>query len=59
MRAPVALFEAAAMPANLVLGALQHVWRSLEPFKPMVLMGGLAPGVCQHFRATRDIELRA
>jgi hypothetical protein len=46
------------MPASLVLGALQHVWRSLEPFKlPMALMGGLALATWQHLRATRDIDI--
>src|SRR5437879_1135799 len=46
------------MPANLVLGALQHVWRTLEPFDhPMAVMGGLALATWQHLRATRDVDV--
>ncbi len=33
------------MPANLVLGALEHVWKTLEPFQlPMAVMGGHRSG---------------
>jgi hypothetical protein len=46
------------MAASLVLGALQHVWRSLEPFHlPMAVMGGIALAAWQHVRATRDVDI--
>ena len=46
------------MPAEAVLRALAHVWRTLEPFhKPMALMGGLALAAWKHVRATRDVDL--
>ena len=46
------------MPGDLVLQALQHVWRTLKPLNiPMAVMGGLALATWKHVRATKDIDL--
>ena len=46
------------MPGELVLQALRHVWRTLEPLNvPMAVIGGIALAAWKHVRATRDIDL--
>ncbi len=41
-----------------VLGALEHVWGTLEPFRlPMAVMGGIAVSFWEHIRATRDVDV--
>lgn len=46
------------MPGELVLLALRHVWKTLEPLNvPVALIGGLALAAWKHVRATRDIDL--
>jgi hypothetical protein len=46
------------MPGDLVLQALQHVWRTLRPLNiPMAVIGGLALAAWKHVRATKDIDL--
>jgi hypothetical protein len=46
------------VPADRLLGALSHVWRTLEPLQlPIALMGGIAVAVWKHVRATQDIDL--
>ena len=49
----------ALVPADRLLGALCHVWRTLEPLQlPMALMGGgIAVAVWKHVRATQNIDL--
>jgi hypothetical protein len=46
------------MPAKAVLGALRHVWTTLEPLKlPMAVIGGIGLATWKHVRATRDVDL--
>lgn len=43
---------------DMVLGALKHVWATLEPLGlPMAVMGGIAVSFWEHLRATRDVDL--
>lgn len=46
------------MPAEILLRALDHVWKTLAPLNvPMAVMGGIALSVWKHVRATRDVDL--
>jgi hypothetical protein len=46
------------MPAEAIVRALRHVWRTLEPLGiPMAVMGGLALAAWKHVRATKDVDL--
>jgi hypothetical protein len=48
----------AAVPSELVLQALRHVWLALAPLNiPKAVIGGIALAAWKHVRATRDIDL--
>jgi hypothetical protein len=50
--------EEVAVPGELVLNTLRHVWRTLRPLNiPMAVIGGLALAAWKHIRATKDIDL--
>ena len=44
--------------ADLVLSALEQLWRALQPLRlPMAVMGGLAVSFWKHVRATQDVDI--
>ncbi|MBI3467393.1 MAG: nucleotidyl transferase AbiEii/AbiGii toxin family protein [Planctomycetes bacterium] len=46
------------MAGNVVLGALRHLWLTLQGMNvPAAVMGGIALSAWEHVRATRDVDL--
>lgn len=44
--------------ASVVVTAMEHAWRTLEPLgAPMAVMGGLALAVWDRIRSTRDVDI--
>jgi hypothetical protein len=47
-----------AVPGEIVLRTLRHVWECLRPLNvPVAVAGGIALSAWKHIRATRDIDL--
>jgi hypothetical protein len=46
------------MPGELVLKALEHLWKTLAPLRlPMAVMGGIALSAWEYVRSTKDVDI--